>query len=147
VVTTPEIAERFARKHGYFNTFGGNPVSAAVGLAVLDVIEQEGILQNVRETGLLLREGLHALMSRYDSIGDVRGKGLFFGVEVVGDRSTREPAPAEAARVREFLRENGVLLGTSGPSNNVIKIRPPLVFGPEQAGLLLDQLDRALAAA
>jgi 4-aminobutyrate aminotransferase-like enzyme len=147
VVTTPEIAERFARKHGYFNTFGGNPVSAAVGLAVLDVIEQEGILQNVCETGLLLREGLHALMSRYDSIGDVRGKGLFFGVEVVGDRSTREPAPAEAARVREFLRENGVLLGTSGPSNNVIKIRPPLVFGPEQAGLLLDQLDRALAAA
>ena len=111
------------------------------------MIEQEGILQNVRETGLLLREGLHALMSRYDSIGDVRGKGLFFGVEVVGDRSTREPAPAEAARVREFLRENGVLLGTSGPSNNVIKIRPPLVFGPEQAGLLLDQLDRALAAA
>jgi len=147
VVTTPEIAERFARRYDYFNTFGGNPVSAAVGLAVLDVIEQQGILKHVHDTGILLGEGLRALMSRHESIGDVRGKGLFFGVEIVSDRSTRQPAPAEAARVREYLRENGVLLGTSGPSSNVIKIRPPLVFGPEQAGLLLDKLDKALAAA
>jgi len=147
VVTTPAIAERFARKYDYFNTFGGNPVSAAVGLAVLDVIEQEDILKNVHDTGTLLGEGLRALMSRHQSIGDVRGKGLFYGVEIVSDRSTRQPAPVEAARVREFLRESGVLLGTSGPSGNVIKIRPPLVLAAEQAQLLLDQLDRALAAA
>jgi 4-aminobutyrate aminotransferase-like enzyme len=147
VVTTPAIAEQFARKHDYFNTFGGNPVSAAVGLAVLDVIEHEGILQHVHQTGLMLGAGLNTLMSRYESIGDVRGKGLFFGVDIVSDRATREPAPAEAARLREVLRENGVLVGTSGPFKNVIKIRPPLVFGPDQAELLLDQLGRALAAA
>ena len=147
VVTTPEIAERFAHKNHYFNTFGGNPVSAAVGLAVLDVIAEEAMLKNVHDTGLLLGEGLGALKSRHESIGDVRGKGLFFGVEIVGDRSTREPAPREAARIREFMRENGVLLGTSGPFNNVIKIRPPLVFNHEHAALLLEQLDRALGAA
>jgi 4-aminobutyrate aminotransferase-like enzyme len=146
VVTTPEIAGCFARKYGYFNTFGGNPVSAAVGLAVLDVIEQEGILRSVHDTGAGLGTGLRALMARHEQIGDVRGKGLFYGVEIVSDRATREPAPAEAARVREHLRENGILLGTSGPFNNVIKIRPPLVFNREHAELLLEGLDSALAA-
>lgn len=146
VVTTPEIAERFARKYDYFNTFGGNPVSAAVGLAVLDVIEQEGILKSVHDSGAVLIDGLRGLMSRHALIGDVRGKGLFYGVEIVRDRETREPAAPEAARVREHLRENGVLLGTSGPGNNVIKIRPPLVFNREHAALLLEALDRALAA-
>ena len=146
VVTTPEIAGRFARKSGYFNTFGGNPVSAAVGLAVLEVIEQEGILRSVQDTGASLGVGLHALMARHEQIGDVRGKGLFYGVDIVSDRATREPAPAEAARVREHLRENGILLGTSGPCNTVIKIRPPLVFNREHAALLLEGLDSALAA-
>jgi len=146
VVTTPGIAERFARRYDYFNTFGGNPVSAAVGLAVLDVIEQEDILRNVHETGAVLGAGLRDLMSRHEAVGNVRGKGLFFGVEIVSDRSTREPAAAAAGRVRERLRQNGVLLGTSGPFNNVIKIRPPLVFGPEHADLLLEQLERALSA-
>ncbi|HET6591966.1 MAG TPA: aminotransferase class III-fold pyridoxal phosphate-dependent enzyme [Xanthomonadales bacterium] len=147
VVTTPEIAGRFASKYDYFNTFGGNPVSAAVGSAVLDVIEQEGILRNVHATGAGLGAGLRALMARYGQVGDVRGKGLFYGVEIVSDRATREAAPAEAARVREHLRENGILLGTSGPRNNVIKIRPPLVFNREHAALLLAGLDSALAAA
>jgi 4-aminobutyrate aminotransferase-like enzyme len=147
VVTTAGIAARFAQRHQYFNTFGGNPVSAAVGLAVLDVIEQEGILRNVHDAGAALGAGLRELMSRHESIGDVRGKGLFYGVEIVSNRETREADVAEAARVREQLRENGILLGTSGPCNNVIKIRPPLVFNREHAALLLEGLDRALGAA
>jgi 4-aminobutyrate aminotransferase-like enzyme len=146
VVTTPAIASEFARKYDYFNTFGGNPVSAAVGLAVLDVIEREQLLQNVHDTGAGLGAGLRALMTRHEWIGDVRGKGLFYGVEIVRDRATREPAPAEAGRIRELLRASGVLLGTSGPFKNVIKIRPPLVFSPAQANLLLEHLDEALAA-
>jgi len=147
VVTTPAIAERFARKYDYFNTFGGNPVSAAVGLAVLEVIEQEDILRHVHDTGAGLMDGLRGLMARHSLIGDVRGKGLFYGVEIVRDRDTREPASRESARVREHLREHGILLGTSGPFNNVIKIRPPLVFNREHAALLLEGLDEALAAA
>jgi 4-aminobutyrate aminotransferase-like enzyme len=146
VVTTPEIARRFARKYDYFNTFGGNPVSAAVGLAVLDVIEREDLLKNVHDTGAGLADGLRGLMARHALIGDVRGKGLFYGVEIVRDRETREPAVAEAARIREHLRENGILLGTSGPGNNVIKIRPPLVFNREHAALLLEALDGALGS-
>jgi 4-aminobutyrate aminotransferase-like enzyme len=146
VVTTPAIAAAFARRYGYFNTFGGNPVSAAVGLAVLDVIEEERILQGVHDTGAFLRRGLQALAERHELLGDVRGKGLFFGVELVRDRASREPAPVEATRVREHLRENGVLLGTSGPLNNVLKIRPPLEFGRQHAELLLQCLEEALAA-
>ena len=146
VVTTPGIAEEFARKFHYFNTFGGNPVSAAVGLAVLDVIEQEHILDNVREVGAYLGRGLKGLAERHECIGDVRGKGLFYGVEIVRDGSTREPGEGEARRIREFLRENGVLLGTAGPLNNVIKIRPPLVFSRADADLLLGKLEQALEA-
>ena len=144
VVTTPAIAEEFARKFHYFNTFGGNPVSAAVGLAVLDVIEQEGILQNVHEVGAFLGSKLHALAEKYELIGDVRGKGLFYGVEIVRDRATFEPGEAEEQKIREFLRENGVLLSTTGPLNNVIKIRPPMVFSKPNAELLLEKLAQAL---
>ena len=146
VVTTPQIAERFACNYHYFNTFGGNPVSAAVGLAVVDVIEQEGILKSVHDTGAKLIHGLRGFMAQHGLIGDVRGKGLSYGVEIVRDRVTREPAAADAARIRERLREIGILLGTSGPNNNVLKIRPPLVFNREHADLLLEGLDRALAA-
>ena len=146
VVTTPAIAECFAQRYDYFNTFGGNPVSTAVGLAVLDVIEREGLLKNAHDTGTALGEGLRELMTRHALIGDVRGKGLFYGVEIVRERDTREPAAAEAARIREHLRENGILLGTSGPGNNVVKIRPPLVFNREHAALLLEGLDQALVA-
>ena len=143
VVTTPEIAAAFARRYGYFNTFGGNPVSAAVGLAVLDVIEDEGILQGVQDTGRFLRQGLEALAEHREQVGDVRGKGLFYGVEVVRERASREPDAVAARRIREHLRENGVLLGTSGPRDNVLKIRPPLVFGREHAALLLERLQAA----
>jgi 4-aminobutyrate aminotransferase-like enzyme len=144
VVTTPAIAEEFARKFHYFNTFGGNPVSTAVGLAVLEVIERENILQNVHDVGEYLGEGLSKLASGHELIGDVRGKGLFFGLEIVRDRKTLEPGEEEALRIREFLRENGVLLSVTGPLNNVIKIRPPMVFLKSDADILLGKLDLAL---
>ena len=146
VVTTPAIAAAFASKYSYFNTFGGNPVSAAVGLAVLDVIDRERVLDNVHGTGSHLHAKLHALADRFPLIGDVRGKGLFWGLELIRDRETLEPADTEAAAVRDHMREHGVLVGTSGPGDNVIKIRPPLVFQPQHAALLLDGLEQALLA-
>ena len=144
VVTTPEIAEVFAQRFDYFNTFGGNPVSAAVGMAVLDVIEEEGIQDNVRKVGAYLADGLRSLADRHECIGDVRGKGLFYGVEIVRDRSTREPGPEQAARIREHLRDNGILLSVTGPLNNVMKIRPPMVFSKDNADRLLERLEQAL---
>ncbi len=144
VVTTPAIAEEFARKFHYFNTFGGNPVSAAVGLAVLDVIEQENILQNVHDVGTYLGRGLKDLAQRNPLIGDVRGKGLFYGVELVTDPVTQEPAANEALEIRENLRNNGVLLSTSGAFDNVLKIRPPMVFSKSNADELLEKLSQAL---
>jgi len=146
VVTTPEIAEAFSRRFDYFNTFGGNPVSAAVGLAVLDVIEEEQVLKNVQRVGKYLAEGLRALSEKHPLIGDVRGKGLFYGIELVRDRTTLEPASEEARFVRELLRENNVLSGTTGPLGNVIKIRPPMVFSKANADFLLEKLDLALEA-
>ena len=145
VITRREIAAKFARGHHYFNTFGGSPVAAAAGLAVLDVIEAEDIPRNVAETGRHLADGLLDLHRRHPLVGDVRGGGLFFGVELVRDRATREPAPGAAARIREHLRENGVLLGTTGPHGNVLKIRPPLVFGRRHADRLLHKLEESLA--
>ena len=144
VVTTPDIAAQFARKYDYFNTFGGNPVSAAVGLVVLDVVENENILQSVKAVGDYLGDGLRKLGEQHELIGDVRGKGLFYGVELVRNRETREPADTEARKVAEHLRQNGILLGVSGPGSNVIKIRPPLVFSRENADQLLDGLVQSL---
>jgi len=143
VVTTPAIAEEFARKFHYFNTFGGNPVSTAVGLAVLDVIESENVLLNVHNVGGYLGDKLKALADKYELIGDVRGKGLFYGLEVVHDQTTLKSGEAEAQRIREYLRENGVLLSTTGPLNNVIKIRPPMVFSKSNADLLLKKLEQS----
>ena len=146
VVTTPAIAEKFASKSDYFNTFGGNPVSAAVGNAVLDVIEQENILQNVHDTGAYLGEALNTMKAGSDFIGDVRGKGLFWGLEIVSDPGTLEPGRAEAERILEHLRRNGVLTGLTGPSGNVLKIRPPMVFSKADADVLLGALQQALEA-
>jgi 4-aminobutyrate aminotransferase-like enzyme/Ser/Thr protein kinase RdoA (MazF antagonist) len=145
VVTTPAIAARFAETFSYFNTFGGNPVSAAVGMAVLDVLEREEIPQNVVAAGAVLEAGLGALATKHPLVADVRGKGLFWGLEIVRDHATRAPAVAEADRIMNLLREDGFLLGRTGAYDNVIKIRPPLVFSPEQARMLLGGLDRALA--
>jgi 4-aminobutyrate aminotransferase-like enzyme len=146
VVTAPAIAEEFSQKFHYFNTFGGNPVSAAVGLAVLDVIEQENVLQNVHEVGAHLRQGLDDLATRFEVIGDVRGKGLFYGVELVSSKMSQAPAEQAALHIREHLRENGVLLSNTGPLNNVLKIRPPMVFSRENADELLGKLEQALGS-
>ena len=144
VVTTAAIAEKFANKYHYFNTFGGNAVSAAAGMAVLDVIEEEDIPRNVRTSGDYLEQGLRQLQARYGCIADIRGRGLFYGIELVKDETDLEPAGCDAIRLREYLRENGVLLGTTGPHDNVVKIRPPMVFGRAHADYLLDKLEEGL---
>ncbi len=145
VVTTPEVAASFANGMEYFNTFGGNPVSCAVGLAVLDVIAQEGLQEHARAVGALLKEGLAALMARHALVGDVRGEGLFLGVEFVRDRDTCEPAGPEAAYIAERLKDLGVLIGLDGPFRNVLKIKPPMVFSAADAARLLAYLDQVLA--
>lgn len=146
VVTTPEIAARFAERRNYFNTFGGNPVSAAVALAVLDVIADEDLLSNSGTTGALLGGGLADLASRHEVIGNVQGSGLFWGLDLVTDRATREPvAYADAKRLASALRNRGILAGVTGRYTNVLKLRPPLVFQPEHVALLLETLDELLA--
>jgi 4-aminobutyrate aminotransferase-like enzyme/Ser/Thr protein kinase RdoA (MazF antagonist) len=145
VITTPEIAAAFANGMEYFSTFGGNPVSCAIGLAVLDVIAEEGLQDNARRIGERLQAGLRALASRHPSVGDVRGLGLFLGVELVRDRTTLEPAGEEAAHVASRMRERGVLLSTDGPFHNVLKIKPPLVFTEADADHVVSTLDAVLS--
>ncbi len=145
VVTTPEIARAFANGMEFFSSFGGNPVSAAVGMAVLDVLEQEGLQHKARVTGDHLKARLSALAERYPLIGHVRGEGLFLGVELVKDRRTLEPATEEASRIANDMREHGVLISTDGPFDNVLKIKPPMAFGLVEADIMADALDAALA--
>lgn len=144
LVARPEVLERFGRQMRYFNTFGGNPVSAAVGMAVLDVIEGEGIVANAKSTGAYLRAGIERLAARHATIGDIRGAGLFLGVEMVSDPESHTPAPELAAAVVNGLRARRVLISASGPAGNVLKIRPPLVFSPENADLFLETLGAVL---
>jgi 4-aminobutyrate aminotransferase-like enzyme/Ser/Thr protein kinase RdoA (MazF antagonist) len=146
VITTPEIAASFANGMEYFNTFGGNPVSCAVGLAVLDVIREEGLQENAREVGAYLLDGLRDLAGRHAIIGDVRGQGLFVGIESVRDRATKEPAAREAAEVVEAMKDRGILLSTDGPMHNVIKIKPPMVFGRSDADRVVRELDAFMSA-
>lgn len=144
VVTSEEIAASFDNGMEFFSTFGGNPVACAVGLAVLDVLEQEGLQANALKVGNYLLNGLRGLMERHALIGDVRGSGLFLGVELVKHRETLEPAPDEASYVVNRLREGGILAGTDGPYHNVLKLRPPLIFTEKDADFLLGRLDRIL---
>jgi 4-aminobutyrate aminotransferase-like enzyme len=145
VVARAALVEEFGAKVMYFNTFGGNPVSAAAANAVLDVLERERLQENARAVGRHLLEGFQRLASRHAIVGDVRGRGLFFGVELVRDRATREPATAETKRIVNAMRERGVLISRIGPHDNVLKIRPPMPFSKEDADLLLATLDEALA--
>jgi 4-aminobutyrate aminotransferase-like enzyme len=144
VITTPEIARSFDNGMEFFNTFGGNPVSVAVGMAVMDVIEEEGLRQRAERVGRYLAEGFRDLGTRRPEIGDVRGLGMFMGVELVRDRETLEPATEETSRLIERLRSEGILLSAEGPHENVLKIKPPLPFGETDADLLLSAVDRAL---
>ena len=145
VVTTPEIMEEFSRRSGLFSTFGGNPVACAAGIAVLDVIERENLVENGRTTGEYMRAGLRKLMKKHSLIGDVRGHGMIAGVEIVKDRKTKEPAPEEMSRIQNRMRELGVLTGSEGHYHNVFKIRPPMVFKPEHADILVEAMDQALS--
>jgi 4-aminobutyrate aminotransferase-like enzyme len=145
VVTTPAIAERFAESAGYFNTFGGNPVSAAVGKAVIDVIEDEGMEASVARVGSYTRAGLEGLKERHEIIGDVRGRGLFLSVDLVSDRTSREPDKAAAHRMVNLLKGEGVLLSAHGRHDNVLKIRPPMVFNEANADQLLSAMDRCFS--
>jgi len=147
VVTTPEIAKKFAAQGGYFNTFGGNPVSAAVGKAVIDVIDGEGLLDNVTHVGAYTKAGLKALQDKYEIIGDVRGRGLFLSVDLVKDRASKNPDAETARHMANLMKDEGVLLSTHGRYGNVLKIRPPMVFSKENADQLLTALDTCFAKA
>jgi alanine-glyoxylate transaminase/(R)-3-amino-2-methylpropionate-pyruvate transaminase len=145
VTTRMEIAKTLAQRV-HFNTFGGNPVSAAAGLAVLDVIEEDGLQENARVVGARLRAGLERLEREHRLIGDVRGMGLMLGVELVGDRSTRAPAKTETVDLLEACRELGVLVGKGGLDGNVLRIKPPMCITAADADFALDVLHEALAA-
>lgn len=144
VVTTPEIMKAFAERTDFFSTFGGNPVACTAGLAVLDVLDREALTAQAEVSGRRLRSMLQDLMGRHWLIGDVRGCGLFLGVELVGERGSRTPAPTATARVALALRRHRVLVGIEGPHSNVLKIRPPLIFASEHADRLVETLDRVL---
>lgn len=144
VVTTPAIANAFASGMEYFNTFGGNPVSCAIGLAVLEVIRDERLQANAARVGARMLAGLRDLQARHSLIGDVRGLGLFLGFELVRDRGTLEPAAAEAKQLVEGMKARRILLSIDGPLYNVIKIKPPLVFDVADGDRFLAALDEVL---
>jgi 4-aminobutyrate aminotransferase-like enzyme/Ser/Thr protein kinase RdoA (MazF antagonist) len=145
-ITHRDIAERFAKEQEFFSTFGGNPVACAAALAVLDVVEEEDLVRNASEIGAHLQAGLRRLMDEHPVIGDVRGRGLMIGVELVRDRTTKEPAATEADGVVNGMRDRGVLIGSTGPQGNVLKVRPSLSLTREEADRIAEALDETLRA-
>jgi 4-aminobutyrate aminotransferase-like enzyme len=141
VITTREIAASFDNGMEFFSTFGGNTVSCAIGLTVLEVVEEEKLQAHALAVGAQLLKGLRGLQQHHEIIGDVRGSGLFLGVELIRDN---EPATKEAHRIVNALRDNGILIGTDGPFHNVLKIRPPMPFSTDDAATLLGALQTAL---
>ncbi|UTW59545.1 aminotransferase class III-fold pyridoxal phosphate-dependent enzyme [Kordiimonas sp. SCSIO 12603] len=144
VITTQEIADAFVTGMEYFNTFGGNPVSCAIGMAVLDVIKDEGLKENALEVGAYFKGKLQALQQGFEILGDVRGLGLFLGVEMVRNRDTKEPATEETAELIEYLKERHIILSTEGPFHNILKIKPPIVFSKEDADRFLKHFENWL---
>ncbi|NLE58752.1 MAG: aminotransferase class III-fold pyridoxal phosphate-dependent enzyme, partial [Planctomycetes bacterium] len=144
VVTRMSVAKGLAGRL-HFNTFGGNPVAAAAGLATLDAIEAESLRENARNVGGHLKNRLLEMQERRQLIGEVRGMGLMLGVELVRDRQTQEPARDEAHEVVERAKEHGLLVGASGIFGNTIRLTPPLCFTKDDADFTADCLDRALA--
>ncbi|KAL0419280.1 UNVERIFIED_CONTAM: Alanine--glyoxylate aminotransferase 23, mitochondrial [Sesamum radiatum] len=144
VVTTPEIAKVLACRN-YYNTYGGNPVCTAAGLAVLKVIEKQKLQQNAFNVGLYLKQRLNSLKDKYEIIGDVRGRGLLVGVELVTDRQLKTPAKIETLRMMEQMKEMGVLIGKGGLFGNVLRITPPLCFTKEDVDFLVDVMDYTLS--
>ena len=145
VITRREIAEAFANGMEYFNTFGGSQVSCSVGMAVIDVIENEKLIQNASKTGNWLKNKLEGLKNSFPLIGDVRGEGFFLGIELVLDRQTKEPAPIHASYLVERMKSRKILLSTEGPGHNVIKFKPPMVFSQNDAKNLLIELENILS--
>jgi 4-aminobutyrate aminotransferase-like enzyme len=144
VFTTKEIASSLGEME-WFSSTGGNPVSCAIGNAVLDVIEDEGLQEQAKEHGEYFLNGLRKLKESYPAIGDVRGRGLFIGIEFVRDRITLEPNAEEAERVVREMRDLGVLLSTDGPHHNVIKIKPPMVLTRQDIDMTLEYLNGVLS--
>ena len=144
VVTTPEVAASFDNGMEYFSTFGGNPVSARIGLAVLDVVEREKLQEHAAVVGGTLKASLASLVMQHEAIGDVRGRGLFLGVELVADRASRTPSAELARVVVERAKELGVLLSADGPDHNVLKIKPPMSFSETDAERMVSTLDQVL---
>ena len=144
VVTRRDLVEDFSKKAHYFNTFGGNPVSCAAGLAVLDIIARENLQQNALDVGQYIINGLWQLAEEYDCIGDVRGSGLFLALELVSDREARTPATELAGSVVESLRERGVLTGCIGPESNILKLRSPMTLSRSNAEYFLSALKDSL---
>ncbi len=141
VITTREIADSFNNGMEFFSTFGGNTVSCAIGLEVLSVVQEEKLQRHALNVGNHLLDGLRALQERYALIREVRGSGLFIGVELAQDGN---PATTAANNIVNTMREEGILLGTDGPHHNVLKIRPPLPFAKNDADFLLAVLQRAI---
>jgi alanine-glyoxylate transaminase/(R)-3-amino-2-methylpropionate-pyruvate transaminase len=144
VVTRREVAEKLAQRI-HFNTYGGNPPAMAAGLAVLDVIEEEGLQENARVLGRRFKTGLQELATRHRLIGDVRGMGLMLGLELVSDQSTKAPAKEETAEVMEQLRERGVLVGKGGLFGNVLRIKPPFCLTAADVDFALATMDQVLS--
>jgi len=144
VVTTKAVAEAFANGMEFFNTFGGNPVSCAIGREVLQVVKDEKLQSHAKEIGAYLTKGLQELQNQFPIIGDVRGHGLFLGFELVKDSKTLEPAGAEAAYLADRMRARGILISTDGPHHNVIKIKPPMCFGKKEVDFMLENLKKVL---
>ena len=145
VVTTPKIASALAQRT-HFNTFGGNPVVCAMGSAVLDVIDREKLQANTLKIGSRILDGLNKLKEKHNVIGDVRGKGLLLGIELVKDRQSKEPGKEEAAQVLETAKDMGLLLGKGGLWGQTIRFSPPMCVNEQDADFLLEILDRALAS-
>ena len=144
LATSDDIMTAFRENFGYFNTFGGNPVSCAAAMAVLDVIEGEALQSKAAQTGALLLAGLTALATRHEIICDIRGAGLAIGAEIVSNRDAKTPDRATCGLIVNAMRQGGVLMGSNGIHANVLKIRPPMAFGPAEAEVLLGVLDGVL---
>ncbi|MDP3967846.1 MAG: aminotransferase class III-fold pyridoxal phosphate-dependent enzyme [Nocardioides sp.] len=144
VVTTREIADAFDDGVKYFNTFGGNPVSCAIGTAVLDIVQEDKLQQRAAEVGEYFLRSLEKLKTRHQIIGDVRGQGLYLGIEFVRDRETKEPAAAEALEIAEAMMLNGVIVYPTGVYENVLKLKPPMVFGRDDVDFFVSALDSVL---
>ena len=145
VVTTKELFDEFNNGMEYFNSFGGNPVSCAIGHAVLNIIEEEDLQKNAFEVGKELLTLLEQIKSKHDIIGDVRGKGLFLGIEIINESETLSPDQTATNQIVNEMQNKGILLSSDGPDHNVIKIKPPMVFNRSNALFLVETLDKVLS--